>query len=110
MAVMSVATRTRVARSGRIAQVDRCDGGLDETLEDVLDLRMEFRVLNRHRGLAGQRAGETHLAIGVWQHVPIGVLLVRDSRARVCLTVDEQQHAHQMIATVEHGDDQHRLV
>ncbi len=85
------------------------DGGLDEALEDQLDLPVQPRVLEGDGRLTGERADEPDLAVGIREDPAAGGWLVGDPRRRLALTVDELEHADHLVAVVEHRHDEDRL-
>ena len=60
----------------RIARVDGGHRRLDEAFENVFDLVVEPRVLDRDRGHARERPRETHMPIRERHDVAIGVLVL----------------------------------
>ena len=97
----------RVARGRRIARFDGRHRGVDEPVEQLADLVVEERVLQRHAGL--RRPGRRQLlgALVEGDHVPIEVGQ-RQGLARLAFLVDQLDDADHLAHRREHRHRQHR--
>ena len=99
----------RVTGRGRIPLIDRRRRGADEAVEEVLDVADELLVLDRDRGLSGEREHHLDVLHRVAEHVRVGVRLGSDGRLGILLPIDQLEHADHLVAVVLHRHHEHRL-
>ncbi len=99
----------RMTGRGRVARLDRGDGGLHEPLEQGLDALVEPAVLERDRRLGRQRDGEVGVPGAERLNLPLDLPRGREPALQVRLAVDELEDADDLFLLRLHRDDEHRL-
>src|SRR5579862_532234 len=97
----------RMARSCRIALLNRLDGSLDESFEQFFYVLIEAAIFVGDGGLRGQRESQPDRAVRERPHFAGNDFPAREARFGMQLAINELQYADDLAATVLHGKRHH---
>src|SRR5258708_20685002 len=96
-----------MARSRRIALLNRFNGGLDEAFEQLFDVLIEAAIFIGDGGLRGQRKRQPDRPIGKWPNFAGDNFRACQARFGMNFAVNKLEDADDLAAAILHRNSQH---